>query len=282
MQIREHAVSRRLEDFIDSHPNLLVITGAGCSVGSGIPTYRDDQGVWRNASPIQHQEFLRDVQVRRRYWARSYVGWPTISDAEPNKSHYALADLEAQGRIRLLVTQNVDRLHQRAGSLRVVDLHGRLDQVICLDCRAISWRDEHQLRLAEANPRLFSLDSGFEAAPDGDANVPDDLTASMHIPPCTSCGGVLKPHVVLFGDSVDRDLVATIYREVEKSAGVLVIGSSLMVFSGYRFCRHAARHRVPIACINAGQTRADDLFSLKIRGDCSEVLSSLSKLHSAA
>ncbi|MCB1669656.1 MAG: NAD-dependent protein deacetylase [Gammaproteobacteria bacterium] len=265
----------RLVEFIQAHPRLLVLTGAGCSADSGIPTYRDDQGTWQRSTPIRHQDFIDSEASRRRYWTRSLVGWPAVRDAAPGPAHGALAALENQGLVRLLVTQNVDRLHQRAGQRQVVDLHGRLDQVVCLACGHVSSRDEVQQQLLELNPRLAADSAAVSLAPDGDADVPERWVDTLRIPECRYCGGTLKPNVVFFGGSVDRDLVAFVYDEIEASDAVLVVGSSLMVFSGYRFCRHAAQQHKPIACINRGRTRADDLFSLKLEQECGAVLEAL-------
>ncbi|MEZ5488713.1 MAG: NAD-dependent protein deacetylase [Gammaproteobacteria bacterium] len=267
----------RLMDFIHDHPRLLVLTGAGCSVNSGIPAYRDGRGNWQRSDPIKHQEFISCLASRKRYWARSYVGWPPVKNALPNAAHRSLANLESLGRIDLLVTQNVDRLHQRAGQRHVIDLHGRLDQVVCLECRHVSHRDEVQQQLEALNPHLGATEPAASLAPDGDADVADSLVEKLSVPLCRYCGGLLKPNVVFFGDSVDRSLVEFIFERLENSDGLMVVGSSLMVFSGYRFCRHAARHNKPIACINAGQTRADDLFTLKLEQDCGEVLQALSQ-----
>jgi len=261
-----------LQHFIQSHPDLLVLTGAGCSLASGIPTYRDRQGNWQRNNPIQHKEFVELHSRRQRYWARSYAGWPAVAAAKPNTTHMVMADWERKGLIRMLVTQNVDRLHQRAGQEKVIDLHGRLDQVICLDCDRISSRFEVQQRLAQLNPQLTT--TGI-LAPDGDADVADSLVAQVVVPDCDRCGGLLKPNVVFFGDSVKRDTVNCIYQTLEQSAALLVVGSSLMVFSGFRFCRRAHELGKPMACINPGKTRADELFQLKIAADCSEVLDSL-------
>lgn len=264
-------------DFIQAHPRLLVLTGAGCSVSSGIPAYRDDRGSWQRSDPIKHQEFISCPASRKRYWARSYVGWPPVKNALPNAAHRSLASLESLGLIELLVTQNVDRLHQKAGQRNVVDLHGRLDEVVCLACRHVSHRDEIQQQLEALNPHLGAVTPAGSLAPDGDADVADSLVEKVRVPQCRYCGGLLKPNVVFFGDSVDRSLVEFIFERLENSDGLLVVGSSLMVFSGYRFCRHAVQHNKPIACINAGQTRADDLFALKVEQDCGVVLEKLSQ-----
>ena len=265
----------QLTDFINANPRLLVLTGAGCSVASGIPTYRNNKGDWQRSNPITHQEFINRADHRKRYWARSYLGWPPVRDARPNAAHQALASLEAAGRVQLLVTQNVDRLHQKAGHQQAIDLHGRLDQVVCLSCDHIIDRQEMQEQLRALNPQLSDTLASWSMAPDGDAEVDDRLVENINIPRCRFCAGMLKPNVVFFGDYVNRDLVAFITDELEASDGLLVVGSSLMVFSGYRFCRLAAGSNKPIACINVGKTRADELFQVKLEMDCGESLAML-------
>ncbi len=268
----------QLAKFLDANPRLLVLTGAGCSAASGIPTYRDNEGAWQRSNPITHQDFISQPASRQRYWARSYVGWPPVRDAAPNAAHRALAVMEDAGRVRMLVTQNVDRLHQKAGHAHVIDLHGRLDQVLCLACGHVSDRQEMQQQLREMNPQLADTGASWTLAPDGDADVAASLVESLKVPTCRYCHGVLKPNVVFFGDSVQREQVDFIFAELEASDGLLVVGSSLMVFSGFRFCRHAAQIKKPIACINAGKTRADALFQVKLEMDCGEALSSLARL----
>lgn len=249
---------------------LFVLTGAGISLSSGIPTYRDAQGRWTASQPIQHADFIQHASTRQRYWARSMVGWRSFGQAEPNAAHRALAAAEHAGHVRLLVTQNVDRLHQRAGSDCAVDLHGRLDQVICLSCGDIAQRAEHQLCLEALNP-------GFQLAantlrPDGDADVPDEVIASVQVAPCVVCGGVLKPHVVFFGDNVPRERVQGCQTALESADALLVVGSSLQVYSGLRFCRQAAQQNTPIFSVNPGETRADALISHHCRAPAAEIL----------
>lgn len=254
--------TKQLAEFIAAHQPLTVITGAGCSSASGIPTYRDDDGVWLRTDPIQHGDFMGQHSKRQRYWARSFTGWPYVQAATPNETHKALARLEAEGYINLLVTQNVDRLHQRSGSRNVIDLHGRLDEVHCTDCYAILTREEMQIDLARLNPHLDKATG--EIAPDGDADVADGLVARMTVPDCAKCGGILKPSVVFYGGGVEKGVVQSIYAALDNSQGLLVVGSSLMVFSSFRFCRYANQHDIPIAILNPGKTRADDLATLKI------------------
>ncbi|MFT6645659.1 MAG: NAD-dependent SIR2 family protein deacetylase [Patiriisocius sp.] len=262
--------SEALTEFIQSHQPLLVITGAGCSAASGIPTYRDDCGVWQRSTPIQHNDFVSSFSSRQRYWTRSLAGWPAVANAKPNACHHALARLEKLKLCSLLVTQNVDRLHQRSGQEKVIDLHGRLDRVHCLDCLLEITRDEMQARLRRLNPNMNVEDARL--APDGDAEVEDELIEALLIPDCDNCGGILKPSVVFYGGGVPKATVNQITARVNSTAGVLVLGSSLMVFSSFRFCRQAARLNTPITIVNAGSTRADDLASLKIDTACEVLL----------
>jgi NAD-dependent SIR2 family protein deacetylase len=263
-----------LSDFLERHSRLFVLTGAGCSTDSGIPDYRDLNGEWkRGIQPVSFQAFMGVAQTRRRYWARSLVGWRRFRGARPNAAHRALAQLERQQRVQLLVTQNVDRLHQRAGSTNVIDLHGRLDEVRCTQCDERSLREVVQQRLSDLNPDWARLDGSN--APDGDAHLDGLDFSTFKVPECEACGGVLKPDVVFFGESVPARRVAAAMQALEAADAVLVIGSSLMVYSGYRFVHAAAREGKPIAAVNLGQTRADDLFTLKVSQPCAEALAFL-------
>jgi NAD-dependent SIR2 family protein deacetylase len=263
----------RLADLLARGP-VAVITGAGLSTASGIPAYRDPAGQWQHSKPIQHQDFLRSEATRRRYWARSFVGWTTMGRAEPNRGHRALAALERAGALHALVTQNVDGLHQKAGSIHVVELHGGIARVRCLDCSVLHDRAEVQHWLAAANPD-FAPAPTARSAPDGDAHLEDDRYAGFAVPPCPACGGTLKPDVVFFGDNVPRDRVALASRAVDEAAALLVVGSSLMVYSGYRFAEQAHRAGKPVVSINRGVTRADALLAFKIEDDCGAVLDAL-------
>ena len=260
----------RLEDFIAAHRRLFVLTGAGCSTGSGIPDYRDEQGAWKRTPPVTYQAFVGDRITRRRYWARSLVGWPRIAQEQPNAAHRALAALEAQGRCSQLLTQNVDGLHQAAGSRAVIDLHGRLDAVVCLGCGASSSRADVQRRLAEANPAWAGLAAG--AAPDGDADLEDRDFATFQVPACDACGGMLKPDVVFFGENVPRARVDAAMAGLAQADGMLVVGSSLMVYSGLRFVHAAVRAQIPVAAVNLGRTRADDLLRFRMAAPCGDAL----------
>ncbi|MBV0933335.1 NAD-dependent protein deacetylase [Marinobacterium weihaiense] len=258
-----------LHAFIHQHPRLLVLTGAGISTDSGIPDYRDANGDWKRKQPVQHPDFMRCEHTRKRYWGRSLVGWPVMRDARPNPAHAALARLEAQGHIDLLVTQNVDGLHQRAGNTRVIDLHGRSDRVICMHCDFYCSRDEVHQRSAELNPDFTRYRA--TTAPDGDADLEVDFS-SFHIPDCPHCGGILKPDVVFFGDNVPKQRVLNALDALQQADGLLVIGSSLMVYSGFRFCRRAHEWHKPIAALTLGKTRADELLSLKLDAPIGPVL----------
>ncbi|MEW9624887.1 NAD-dependent protein deacetylase [Rhodanobacter geophilus] len=259
-----------LQHFIASHPRLFVLTGAGCSTASGIPDYRDRDGQWKRTPPVTFTAFMGEHATRRRYWARSLVGWRRFGHAQPNAAHHALAALERQGRIELLVTQNVDGLHQRAGSANVVDLHGRLDTVRCMACDWRGPRHEFQHALVERNPGWADLDAAD--APDGDADLEHHDFASFDVPPCPRCGGVVKPDVVFFGENVPRERVAAALDACRNADAMLVLGSSLMVYSGYRFAHAAAQAGKPVAAVTLGRTRADALLALKVDAPCEEAL----------
>jgi len=262
-----------LSRFIERHERLFVLTGAGVSVASGIPGYRDLKGEWIRAQPIQWQAFRDSEHARRRYWARSMVGWPMLARAHPNAAHRALAQLGAAGRIARLVTQNVDGLHQRAGSTDVVELHGSIDEVRCLDCGGRHGRAAIQTLLLRDNPTLADASAAVSA--DGDAHLEWGALDDFRVPACPHCGGLLKPDVVFFGENVPRDRVSLAAQALEAADAMLVVGSSLMVFSGYRFCLWAASAGTPIAAVNIGQTRADSLFSLKVEAPCGDALAAV-------
>jgi NAD-dependent SIR2 family protein deacetylase len=265
--------SARLSDFMAAHHRLFVLTGAGCSTDSGIPDYRDAQGDWKRSPPATYQAFVGALTTRQRYWARSLVGWHRFGHAIPNAAHHALARLEQQGKLALLLTQNVDRLHQAAGNHNVIDLHGRMDVVRCLGCEQRLSRDVFQAELLRMNSAWADLDA--TDAPDGDADLEVQDFSGFEIPACRHCGGLLKPDVVFFGENVPRDRVDAGMQALHEADAVLVVGSSLMVFSGYRFVHAAARAGKPIAAVNIGQTRADPLLSLKIEQPCAQALAFL-------
>lgn len=271
-----------LADFIANAKRMVVLTGAGCSTESGIPDYRSPGGAWTRHKPIYFSAFVRSAEVRRFYWARSYRGWPRFDRARPNEAHRALAELEARGRVHQLITQNVDDLHQEAGSRAVVQLHGRNRVVVCLDCGGEIPREEMQERLRERNAqwldaaqwdRLHADEADF--APDGDADVAQHVVGGFEVPECHRCGGVLKPAVVFFGESVPKPKVDYAMSRVDEADALLVVGSSLTVWSGFRFAKRAHDRGLPIAIVNIGPTRADDLATLKIEEKCGAALGAL-------
>ena len=262
-----------LRDFVDRHPRLFVLTGAGISTDSGIPGYRNADGLWQRSPPVLLKDFLRSEPTRQRYWTRSMMGWPVVARARPNAAHTALARLQAEGCIEQLVTQNVDGLHQRAGSENVIELHGNLAIVVCLECGARHSRETVQRELEAQNASLG--DFAANAAPDGDADLQCIDLAAFRVPSCSCCGGMLKPDVVFFGEGVPRERVAFASLALDRADAMLVIGSSLMVYSGYRFCQQAHAMGKPIAAINLGRTRGDHLLALKIERSCADALSSL-------
>jgi NAD-dependent SIR2 family protein deacetylase len=256
---------------------LVVLTGAGCSTESGIPDYRSPGGAWTRHKPIQYSAFVRSAEVRRLYWARSFRGWPRFEAARPNDAHRALAELEAHGKVHQLITQNVDDLHQEAGSRALVQLHGRNRLVVCLECGAEFPRVRVQERLAETNAAWLDETNhlrGDEAdfAPDGDANVATDLVGRFRVVDCERCGGALKPAVVFFGESVPREKVGLAMSRLDEADALLVAGSSLTVWSGFRFAKRAHERGVPLAIVNIGPTRADDLATVKVEARVGEVL----------
>jgi len=260
-----------LVQFLERSRRLVVLTGAGCSTESGIPDYRDPDGAWKRKPPVQYMDFVRQPTVRQRYWARSFAGWTRFAEAAPNAAHQALARLEAVGRLHWLITQNVDGLHQRAGSRRVIDLHGRLDAVQCLTCRATLPRHAFQAELDRLNAGWQRHAAGV--APDGDADLEGVEFSAFRIPACPACRGILKPAVVFFGESVPPARVAEALARLDEADALLVVGSSLMVRSGYRFATTAAERGIPVAALNLGRTRADDLLTVKVEGRCGDVLS---------
>lgn len=255
-------MQEELLDFCQRHPRLFVLTGAGCSTESGIPDYRDALGAWKRPPPVTFQAFMGGEATRQRYWARSLIGWRTIGGARPGPAHAALVRLEAAGRVTLLLTQNVDGLHGAAGQERVIDLHGRIDTVRCMGCEARSPRSGLQAELLARNPAWADLEAGV--APDGDADLDLADFSAFDVPACRRCGGVLKPDVVFFGESVPRPRVDTALAALAASDALLVAGSSLMVYSGFRFVQAAAAAGQPIAALNLGVTRADELLTLKV------------------
>jgi NAD-dependent SIR2 family protein deacetylase len=253
---------------------LVVLTGAGLSTDSGIPDYRGPGS--RARTPMTYQEFVSGPEARQRYWARSHLGWGRMRGAEPNAGHHALARLDPE----LLITQNVDGLHERAGSRRLVALHGRIAEVVCLDCRATSARTALHERLAALNPGFADRHRDVASRPDGDVDLEE--THDFEVPGCEACGGILKPHVVFFGENVPPPRVERCYAAVDALAGdggaLLVAGSSLTVMSGLRFVKRAARNGTPVVIVNRGATRGDELATHKLAGGCSELLGELAEV----
>jgi NAD-dependent SIR2 family protein deacetylase len=262
-----------LAAFVDRHPRLFVLTGAGCSTDSGIPDYRDAAGEWKRAKPIMYGEFVGHEAARKRYWARSVVGFRRMGAARPNEAHHGLAVLESRGRVSQLVTQNVDGLHQAAGSRNVIDLHGRVDAVRCLGCGRRMPRQQLQTELMRRNPEFATIDG--VGAPDGDADLANVSYDTFDVPPCEDCGGLLKPDVVFFGEGVPPERVERAMAAIDASDAMLVVGSSLMVYSGYRFVKAMAEAGKPVAAINLGRTRADDLLTLKVTARCGDAMRAL-------
>jgi NAD-dependent SIR2 family protein deacetylase len=262
-----------LADFLARHSRVLVLTGAGMSTASSIPDYRDKDGVRRGTPPVQGPDFIKHDAVRRRYWARSMVGYPALSRAAPNAAHLALAALAQRGKIGTIMTQNVDGLHQRAGSVDVLELHGNIHHVVCLACQARFTRTFVQQQLIDANPGMAGV--AARPLPDGDAQLEPESLAGFRLPWCVHCGGMLKPDVVFFGDGVPAARTAEALAAMEAADALLVIGSSLVVYSGFRFCRMAAATGKPIAAVNLGKTRADELLALKLEDAAERVLPAL-------
>ncbi|MGY4710476.1 NAD-dependent protein deacetylase [Mycolicibacterium sp. CBM1] len=251
-----------------------VLTGAGISTDSGIPDYRGPDSP--PANPMTIRQFTSSRDFRRRYWARNHLGWRHMAQTLPNAGHRALVQLERAGVVTGIITQNVDLLHTKAGSRNVINLHGTYAQVICLDCGHTMSRAALAEGLEAANPGFAEHAErvgGIAVAPDADAAVAD--TESFHFLDCPACGGMLKPDIVYFGESVRKDVVAQAYSLVEESEALLVAGSSLTVFSGYRFVRHAAALGIPVAIVNRGPTRGDDLATVKVDSGCSPMLALL-------
>ena len=251
---------------------VVVLTGAGVSTESGIPDYRGPGSP--NRTPMTYDVFRSGPAAQRRYWARAFIGWQHMSAAEPNAGHRALVELERVGLVTGVITQNVDGLHTRAGSRRVIDLHGRISEVVCLDCHDVTPRTRLQVRLAALNSAYARADNDHvEIAPDGDALVDD--CADFVFAGCERCGGPLKPDVVFFGENVPKPRVARAIAEVEEAQTLLVLGSSLTVMSGLRFVRQAVRASIPVVIVNRGQTRGDDLADVKLDAGCTQMLRAL-------
>ena len=253
-----------------------VLSGAGLSTESGIPDYRGPSGAARRHTPMTYQSFAGDPAARHRYWARSHLGWRQISSARPNDGHRAVAELQRQGLIDGIITQNVDGLHQAAGGRDVVELHGGLDRVLCLACGVVESRAELEQRLHVANPAFAATVDTVN--PDGDVDLPDDQLAGFRMVDCLACGaGPLKPDVVFFGENVPKPRVERCYAIVESARALLVLGSSLTVLSGLRFVRHAAKHGITVAIVNLGPTRGDELADLRLHAPLGRALAELAR-----
>lgn len=248
-----------------------VLTGAGISTDSGIPDYRGPDSPPR--TPMTYDQFVSDEGFRRHYWARNHVGWQHMRTRRPNAGHQAIARMEQRGLVTGVITQNVDLLHQAAGSQRVIDLHGHYNEVICLSCGLVLSRTELDRMLTALNPEFTEAVADVEIAPDADAVIAS--TEGFRVQPCPRCGGILKPNIVYFGENVPKDRVAAAYALVDESEAVLVAGSSLAVMSGLRFVRHAHRHGLPVAIINRGTTRGDELADLHLEAGTSPTLTAL-------
>lgn len=266
-----------MQDLVEllSGRRVAVLTGAGCSTESGIPDYRGPETRRRARNPIRFKEFVKSPEGRQRYWARAFVGWEKFANKQPNPAHHALAELERSGRLTGLITQNVDRLHHAAGSRDVVELHGALAEVRCLECGAVERRAELQRRLDARNPGWSSLRA--EMAPDGDAELPMPLVEQFVVADCEPCGGPLKPDVVFFGEGVPRDRVERAYRAADAADALLVVGSSLAVFSGFRFVRRAVDRGQRIAIVNLGESRGDRYAHVRVEGRAGTVLPALAE-----
>ncbi len=255
--------------------DVLVLSGAGISTDSGIPDYRGPGSETRRSQPVTYQEFTHSPDVRQRYWARSFVGWPFMRGREPNSGHLAVVALERSGLTTGLITQNVDGLHQLAGSRSVIELHGTLGLVRCLSCGVYEARDALQRRLAVSNPDLASR--AFAVLPDGDADIPEEAVAVFEPAACLACGGVIKPDVVFFGENVPGSRVARCFELLAGAKALLVVGSSLSVRSGYRFVVAAAAAGKPVAIVNSGPTRGDGDATLRVEAPLGETLPALAE-----
>ncbi|KAG9457147.1 hypothetical protein H6P81_001655 [Aristolochia fimbriata] len=275
-----------LYQFINHSYKLMVLTGAGVSTEAGIPDYRSPNGAYSTGfKPITHQEFVRSIRARRRYWARSYAGWRRFTAAQPGPTHVALASLEKVGRINFMVTQNVDRLHHRAGS-NPLELHGTVYSVICLQCGFSMCRDSFQDQVKALNPKwasaIESLESGhpgsdksfgMQQRPDGDVEIDEKFwEEDFLIPACQQCDGLLKPDVVFFGDNVPKDRANQAMEAAKGCDSLLVLGSALMTMSAFRLVRAAHEEGAKIAIVNVGTTRADEFVPLKIMARCGEIM----------
>ncbi|CAH1801344.1 unnamed protein product [Owenia fusiformis] len=264
---------QKLQYFVSDAKQMFVMTGAGISTESGIPDYRSEGvGLYARSTnrPVQYQDYVKSSTIRQRYWARNYVAWPRWSSTQPNQTHKTLADWENEGKIHWLVTQNVDSLHFKAGSKNLTELHGSTYRIMCLGCDNMFPRTQLQDMIAAENPNWSAASA--EHAPDGDVALSPEQVAGFKVPNCNKCGGTLKPDITFFGDNVARDKVSFVFNKLEECDSVLVLGSSLQVYSGYRFLMRAAEQRKPIGIVNIGSTRADHLANVMVKAKCSDVL----------
>lgn len=263
-----------LFNFIEKSKRILVLTGAGISTESGIPDYRsEDVGVYHrraNFKPIQHQEFISSEAVRKRYWLKNFIGWPTFSLKRPNVTHFCLTSLEEASKVICIVTQNVDNLHYKAGSRNVIELHGSAFRVKCLNCGMKIERSDFQNTLKSLNPNHVIKE--FVMNPDGDVDIDETVVSDFIIPNCSQCNGILQPDIVFFGGNVPREKVDSVNNYAQDCDSLLILGSSLTVFSSYRVVLKAAECNKPIAIVNIGNTRGDSHSSLKINARCGEIL----------
>lgn len=263
----------RLRRMIDEAECVVAFTGAGISTESGIPDFRSPGGIWTKYRPIDFRDFMASEEMRVESWRRKFATDEVMRAAQPNLGHRALAELARRGKLSCVITQNVDGLHQAGGSAHVIELHGRLRDVVCLQCGDVTGRSGVQRRLEALNPGVAP--TGGSLAPDGDADIDPHLAASFSVASCERCDGTLKPDVVFFGENVPRERVDRAMDVIDDARALLVLGSSLMVWSGYRFARRAADRGIPIAIVNLGVTRADDLATIKIEARCGDVLTAL-------
>lgn len=254
---------------------ICVLAGAGISTDSGIPDYRGPSARGKTRKPVQYRDFMASASARQRYWARAYLGWPRMAATRPNAAHEALAELERSGRVHGVITQNVDRLHARAGSRNVIELHGALHEVVCLECGGVEPREALQVRLSKLNPDFADL--VVEDAPDGDAELDGALIERFITASCGACSGPLKPNVVFFGENVPRARVDAAWQMWAAADALLVVGSSLTVFSGFRFVKKAASRELPVAIVNLGPTRGDDLAACRVERPLGQVLPALAE-----
>ena len=264
---------KQLASLVRKHHPATILSGAGISVASGLPVYRDAKGNWVHSKPVEGPVFRADEKMRQRYWCRSFFGWPAFSKATPNQIHKDITHLENAGWISTVITQNVDGLHQSAGADGAIALHGNLSEVVCLNCADISSRHTLQRRLELRNPDHTQMT--ITPAPDGDALIDDKHIESFNIVNCTKCDGVLKPNVVFFGDNVPKCRVQGCMEKLLQSKLLICIGTSLMVYSGFRFCKAAIEADIPVVIVNDGRTRADDIATLRVGGDCTTAIANL-------